>query len=593
MKYSSKHFSPEINRSLLMPKLPKQEAFAKALESHKTRAKYPAVPDSRLNSDVYTQCNLGLHLKKLDIAGHSRNYGVYVPNGMHSKGAGLVIFLPSGIHAADIAQFKNWMLLAQHYHVALLLLDGLDTGWQAASLEENFSFAFTVIDREFSGRLTVDICESYFYPIGLGDAAATAAAFALTYSTVFPAFAVDGNCNVDINLLNTLRHLPSDGIKTTSKADVPIAAFVIDRAENGGQLRDYLLRTINHEGSAEYWNRYGEVYFQKSRPGAWFVNEQPVAQVWYSTGKAACSEDDWNEAMVRFVLQWSRWGGSGNNHLRLRESYSQMGMQRVALTVHGLQRYYDIYVPSCYRPDDGKQYPLVLAIHGMSCNAEYFEKTSEWHRIAEERGFFVAYASAYPYNDGLARFPVPHWALKTMDVEPHDEITYFRLLLAQIEEKYHIDSRRIYAAGHSNGGQMTQALLREMPEKFAAFSPTGALLGWREDQIELPKDDIVCPVWFMMGEYDVADPDPTTNPMVQKTIDIYAQANGSVRSGGWYDNGIYHTLTLYGKGTAPVVRYTIIQGCPHTYTVEMAEMAWDEWFCHFTRESDGSVVYHG
>lgn len=43
----------------------------------------------------------------------------------------------------------------------------------------------------------------------------------------------------------------------------------------------------------------------------------------------------------------------------------------------------------------------------------------------------------------------------------------------------------------------------------------------------------------------------------------------------------------------PVVRYTIIRGCPHTYTPEMAELTWNEWFSHFTREPDGSVHYHG
>ena len=140
---------------------------------------------------------------------------------------------------------------------------------------------------------------------------------------------------------------------------------------------------------------------------------------------------------------------------------------------------------------------------------------------------------------------------------------------------------------------MTQALLRAMPEKFAAFSPAGALLAWRNDQIELPPKNIVCPVWFMMGEYDVSDPEPGEGSMARRTIEEYTKANGGTASGGWYDDGIYHTLSVYGEAHMPVLRYTIIQGCPHTYTPEMAMLAWDQWFCHFTREADGSVVYHG
>ena len=592
-KYSSFHFSPENNRSLLMPRLPKQEAFAKALQNHMVRPQYPIIPREKLNKNPYFQCNLGLHLKQISVGEEIRHYGVYVPDGMIGKGAGLVVFLPSGITAGDFPHYENWQALADRYHTAVFLLESGPDGWSGEHLEKDFDFAWNVVCSEFSGRLTVDICESCFYPIGLADAAAVAASFALTYSATFPAFAVDGDCAVDSALLETLERLPSDGVKTLKKTDIAMSAFVTDRTGRGTALKSYLCRLMGREEQEAYSNRYGAVYFQKPRQGAWFVNDQPIAEVWIGTGQDTSSREEQNEAIVRFVLRWSLWGGSGNNHLRYMESSAEMGMRRVTLEVNGLPRYFDLFVPSCYRPGDGKKYPLVLAIHGFSCNAEYFEKTSEWHRLGQERGFIVAYASAYPYNDGSARFPVPHWALKTLDVEPHDEITYFRELLNIVEGNYSIDPGRIYVAGHSNGGQMTQALLREMPQKFAAFSPTGALLAWRDDQVELPPKDIVCPVWFVMGEYDVSDPEPREGSMARRTIAEYAQANGGVTSGGWYDDGIYHTLSVYNKANMPVLRYTIMQGCPHTYTPEMAQLAWDEWFCHFTREPDGSVAYRG
>ena len=121
----------------------------------------------------------------------------------------------------------------------------------------------------------------------------------------------------------------------------------------------------------------------------------------------------------------------------------EIGVVRVEQIVEGLPRYWDIYVPSGYRSGDGKKYPLVVAIHGMSCNAEYFERTSDWYRLAEERGFFVCFASAYPYNDRLAKFPVPHWALESMGVPLHDEVPYFEKMLDYMEKTYSIDSSRI------------------------------------------------------------------------------------------------------------------------------------------------------
>ena len=85
-KYNSFHFSPENNRSILMPRLPKQEAFAKALKNHMVRPKYPPIPEEKLNKYPYFQCNLGLHLKQLSVGGELRHYGVYVPDGMIGKG---------------------------------------------------------------------------------------------------------------------------------------------------------------------------------------------------------------------------------------------------------------------------------------------------------------------------------------------------------------------------------------------------------------------------------------------------------------------------------------------------------------------------
>ena len=137
----------------------------------------------------------------------------------------------------------------------------------------------------------------------------------------------------------------------------------------------------------------------------------------------------------------------------------------------------------------------------MSCNAEYFERTSDWYRLAEERDFFVCFASAYPYNDGLAKFPVPHWALESMGVPLHDEVPYFEKMLDYMEETYSIDPSRIYVTGHSNGSHMTQELARRIPERFAAFAPTGAMDGW-DPQVRPLEGCAQRPVWFMLGEYE-------------------------------------------------------------------------------------------
>lgn len=592
-KYQSYHFSPLNNRSMLMPRIPRGEKYVPD-RNHSHRTFFEPVPDEKLDpKNPYFQINTGITEKKIDLNGEERGYALYVAQGMITKGAAAVIFPDSGVKAVDFLHSSNWMELAEKYHMALIVLES--GKWDKDQIEKEFDYAWKIVDLEFGQRLTVDICESYIYPIGLGDGAYVATAFALTYSATFPAFAADGDCGVDPELFEVLRKLPSDGVLTQKKTDIAMPGFVIDRSGRAEAAFAYMKEIIRakEEGLR---NKYAAVYLETPRQGAYFVNDQPIAQVWQGDDAdvADISREELNEEMLKFVLRFSLWGGFGNNHRRPKRTPEEIGTIRVQKEINGQPRYWDVYVPSCYRPDDGKVYPLVVAIHGMSCNSDYFARTSDWYRLAEERGFFVCFASAYPHNDGLTRFPVPHWALKAMSLSGVDELTYFKVMLEYMEGTYSIDKKRIYAVGHSNGSQMTQTLAKQMPERFAAFGPTGALDGWDPEKVDPIPGTLKRPIWFMMGEYDISGASTEEGTIARATLEAYCKVNGvEPQYENWYDNGRYHTLVMYDKEHVPMVCYTMMRDCPHTYTAEMAQLTWDNFLCHYTREEDGSVKYHG
>ena len=163
-----------------------------------------------------------------------------------------------------------------------------------------------------------------------------------------------------------------------------------------------------------------------------------------------------------------------------------------------------------------------------------------------------------------------------------------------MKDRYPIDAGRVYAVGHSNGSQMTQMLAAEMPEEFAAFAPSGALAGRSMEDIIPFSDNVERPVWFMMGEYDLFNPELTEGGIADLTLKKYCAVNHVTPDYSHkYENGIYVHTVIHNSNHAPVVRYTIMRGCPHTYTPEMAQMTWDEFLCHFRRNEDGEISYLG
>ncbi len=207
----------------------------------------------------------------------------------------------------------------------------------------------------------------------------------------------------------------------------------------------------------------------------------------------------------------------------------------------------------------------------------------------------MVFPSAYPQGGIPARLQLPRWACGALRSEGDvSEIPYFEALLDHMTANYAIDASRIYAVGHSNGGMMVLELARTMPERFAAFSPTGSLGAMPGSEVEPFPDDIQRPAWLMIGEYDLFSSELSPGSLAWETLAAYCKADRmELQPDNWYDNGAYDTLVMVDGSHAPMVQFTVIRNCPHTYTAEMAQLTWDTFLCHFTREPDGTVRYHG
>jgi polyhydroxybutyrate depolymerase len=110
------------------------------------------------------------------------------------------------------------------------------------------------------------------------------------------------------------------------------------------------------------------------------------------------------------------------------------------------------------------QLPLVLILHGGSTPAERMVNYTRMNAIADRESFIIVYPRGTNnfWNDGRERAPKV------------DDVGFIRALIAHLEKTLPIDQRRIYAAGISNGGMMTQRLACELSDKIAAIASLAA-----------------------------------------------------------------------------------------------------------------------
>ncbi|MCR4411563.1 MAG: prolyl oligopeptidase family serine peptidase [Thermoguttaceae bacterium] len=241
--------------------------------------------------------------------------------------------------------------------------------------------------------------------------------------------------------------------------------------------------------------------------------------------------------------------------------------------VGGRERSYLLHVPPKYDPKQPT--PVVLAFHGGLTNAAVMAVSSGLSEKADQAGFVVVYPNGtgkgdvlLVWNSGGLRAPIAARAA--------DDVAFVGAILDELPKLIHVDPKRVYATGISNGGMMCYRLAAELSDRIAAIAPVAGTLA-----IEKCRPARPVPVIHFHGTDDKLVPYEGPDERiarflvfksVDETIRTWAAINGCPKKPKTTNlpdkanDGTTVRREVYGPGRdgAEVVLY-VIQGGGHTW----------------------------
>jgi acetyl esterase/lipase len=234
------------------------------------------------------------------------------------------------------------------------------------------------------------------------------------------------------------------------------------------------------------------------------------------------------------------------------------------IDLHGISYRFQVYLPDDWRRDDGKQWPIILFLHGRG------ERGSEgmWQTqigIAEavrnhpDRWPFVIVMPQCPQN--------AHWTDPTM-------LELAMTALDQESAEFHGDPARTYLTGLSMGGYGAWELARLHPHRWAAIVIAASGVFWSYEPERWQEASVLpaeyasavghTPVWLFHGSLDTTVAPRQSDLM----FDAFKAAGGNIRL--WVYQGVKHDCWTRAYDESELPRWLLAQRIPETPEV-MAE----------------------
>ena len=135
----------------------------------------------------------------------------------------------------------------------------------------------------------------------------------------------------------------------------------------------------------------------------------------------------------------------------------------------GLERSFLIYIPTNIKENA----PLVVAIHGYTSSAKTLMGYSGINQIADKEGFLVAYPQGTKDSRDNNFFNVGYEFHSDSKV---NDVNFIREIVLNLTKDYKLNSKRVFATGMSNGGDMSYLLACTSSDLFTAVAPVAGVM---------------------------------------------------------------------------------------------------------------------
>jgi polyhydroxybutyrate depolymerase len=181
------------------------------------------------------------------------------------------------------------------------------------------------------------------------------------------------------------------------------------------------------------------------------------------------------------------------------QTFATENLARRTWIVDGVTRKALVSIPAVIRPGGA---PVVFAFHGHTGTMRQASRSFPIHQLWPEA--IVVYPQGLPTPGPLVdpEGKESGWQA-TAGTQGDRDLKCFDAMLASLRAENHVDDRRVYATGHSNGGGFTYLLWAERGDLFAAFAPSAAVLAHDTEKFQpkpvlhigSPQDPLVKFAW--------------------------------------------------------------------------------------------------